>query len=109
MFGAPEERDVGGVILSLEQSFSLKVNQSVLAGPGQYADHLVRNGLVDIKYIFEQHQCVAVAKSKSLRWRGEVGRKNIICSHMIEDNPAQVQYFQRDGFLIFLAPDKSYQ
>ena len=27
---------------------------------------------------------------------------------MIVDNPAQVQYFQRDGFLIFLAPDKSY-
>ena len=71
MFGAPEERDVGGVILSLEQSFSFKVNQSVLPGPSQYADHLVRNGLVDIKYIFEQHQRVAVAESKSLRWRVE--------------------------------------
>ena len=70
VFGAPEERDVGGVILSLEQSFSFKVNQSVLPGPSQYADHLVRNGLVDIKYIFEQHQRVAVAESKSLRWRG---------------------------------------
>ena len=34
MFGAPEESDVGGVILSLEQSFSFKVNQSVLPGPG---------------------------------------------------------------------------
>ena len=33
----------------------------------------------------------------------------LVCSYMIVDNPAQVQYFQRDGFLIFLAPDKSYQ
>ena len=67
MFGAPEERDVSGVILSLEQSLSFKVNQSVLPGPGQYADHLVGDGLVDIKYIFKQHQRVAVAKAKSLR------------------------------------------
>ena len=71
MFGAPEESDVGGVILSLEQSFSLKVDQSVLPCPGQYADHFVRNGLVDIKYIFEQHQRVPVAKSKPLRWMRE--------------------------------------
>ena len=71
MFGAPEESDVGGVILSLEQSFSFKVNQPVLPGSGQYADHLVGNGLVDIKYIFEQHQRVPVAKSKPLRWMKE--------------------------------------
>ena len=71
MFGAPEERDVSGVILSLEQSFSFKVNQSVLPGPGQNTDHLVGDRLVDVKYIFEKHQCVTVAKSKSLRWTKE--------------------------------------
>ena len=34
---------------------------------------------------------------------------NVVGSYVIVNNPAQVQNFQRDGFLIFLAPDKSYQ
>ena len=32
----------------------------------------------------------------------------VLPSYMIVNNAAQVQHFQRDGFLIFLAPDKSY-
>ena len=74
MLGTPEERDVSGVIFSLEQSFSFKVDQSVLPCPGQYSDHFVRNGLVDIEYIFKQHQRVAVAKSKSLRKDVKLGQ-----------------------------------
>ena len=55
MFSTSQESDVGGIVLSLEQSFPLKMYQSVLPCSSEDPDHLVRYCLVDVEYIFEQH------------------------------------------------------